>query len=117
MNEIAINVHNNGEKYVSPSKYAHDNRSWQLHPHWKPTLTVKNRKERLVLEFIALDDKSFEAKIIVGPPDLLGVKTPVDWKVLAHACLTGDNVVGTGPLQIEGDFIWKTKGSVKLCSA
>lgn len=105
--------------YIQSSQYGCDPQAWSTPwgTHWIPNRTIKNRKTRLVLEYVELNDKVFEAKIVSGPPDLLNVKTPVDWRVLHKACLTGHNVISTGPLLIEGDFIWKLKGSVKLCFA
>lgn len=115
--EIGIYSHIHHGEYIQNSTYGCDSKAWVNYPHWKPNRIIVNNKYRLELEYLELNDKVFEAKIVAGPLDLLNVKTPVDWKVLHEACLTGHNIVNTGPLLIRGDFIWKVKGSVKLCSA
>jgi hypothetical protein len=78
---------------------------------------VKNIPRQLVIEYEKLDGKAFEAKIVAGPPELLDVKTHVDWHVLHTILSTGSNIISTQPFRIQGTFIWKEKGIVKLCFA
>lgn len=104
--------YNNGiiDRFVNHSPWSHSN---SLTGPSGPT--IPNIKRRLQIEYLLLDDKTFKALIVKGAPEVLGVKTNVDWNVLHKAVLEGYGVVSLAPLVIEGDFIWKNKGSVKLC--
>ena len=116
MDKVPVSIHKN-RKYIRSGMYTINEYLRDKNKAMSTGVWVDNREEKLIIEFIALQSKCFEAKIIHGPPDLLNVFTDVDWNVLDYACKTGDGIVGTSPLRIEACFIWKIKGQLKLSFA
>ncbi len=112
VNLFSYRSENDSKGVIHASKYDQD-RTNDSHPHF----WIENIPRILTIQYMKDSYyEGFRAKIIACEDEtLIDIETNVDTIILHKALLTNENVIGYGPLTIRNKFMWKIKGSVKLC--